>query len=99
LKAQYFQGQVRLFQQGLALSGVLGPDQGFQQVVEVPLDAFAQHEAVIAGEPARVMEGPQDQVVGLGEDDQFFLFPTGRQYNSLYCSEQMHKPHFHFPTA
>jgi hypothetical protein len=71
LKAKDFEHQVRSFQQGLALPGVFRLDQSLQQVVEVAFDAFAQHEAVIAGEFARVVAAPQDQVIGLGDDGQF----------------------------
>ena len=73
LEAEDFQNEVGLLQQFLALPGVLGPDQDFQQVVEVPFDAFAQHEAVVAGEFAGVIARPQDQVIRLRDDDQFFM--------------------------
>jgi hypothetical protein len=33
----------------------VGDDEGFEQVVEVPLNPFAQHETVIAGELTRVV--------------------------------------------
>jgi DNA-3-methyladenine glycosylase I len=39
-----------------------------QKIIQVSLDAFAQHEAVIARKLAGVMAGPQDQVVGLRDD-------------------------------
>ena len=51
------------------MPSVLGTNQRFQQVVQVPLDAFAQHKAMIARKLARVMTGPENQVVGLGDDD------------------------------
>jgi hypothetical protein len=53
------------------LAGVPGPDVGFQQVVQVAFDPLAQHEAVVAGEPAGVMARPQDEVVGLRDDGEF----------------------------
>ena len=46
----------------------------FEQVVEVPLDPLAQHEAVVAGEAAGVVAGPENQVVSLGDHDQFLVF-------------------------
>jgi hypothetical protein len=62
-------------------------DQGFQQAVEVALDPFAQHEAVVAREPTRVVARPEDQVVRLGDYDQFLVFFHGlfqtRWYNLL----------------
>jgi len=73
LETQDFQAQVRLFQQGLALPGVLGPDQGFQQVIQVALDPLAQHKTVVAGEPARVVTGPHPHSPAI-------MMPTG--YNS-----------------
>ena len=74
LEPEDLQRQVGVFQQPLAVLGVLGGDQGFQQVVEVPLDPLAQHEAVVAGELAGVVAGPEDQVVSLGDHDQFLVF-------------------------
>jgi hypothetical protein len=58
LKAQDFQSQVRLLQQGLPLPSVLGTDEDFQQVVQVAFDAFPQHKAVVARKSTRVMAGP-----------------------------------------
>ena len=57
LEAEDFQQQVRLLQQLLALPGGLRPDEDFQQVVQITLDAFAQHEAVVAGELTRALHG------------------------------------------
>jgi hypothetical protein len=73
LEPQDFEDQVRLLQQGLALLGVLGLDQGLQKVIEVAFDAFAEDEAVIAGEFAGVIAGPQDQVIRLRDDRQFLV--------------------------
>ena len=95
LEAEDFQDQVGLLQQGLPLPGVLGPDQDFQQVVQVPFDPFAQHEAVVAGEFARVVARPQDQVIRLRDDDQFFVsFQVG--HIRLLYSVHMYKSIFHF---
>ena len=57
----------------MTLLGVLRPDQDFQQIVEAPLDPLAQHEAVVTGEFAGMVAGPQDQVIRLGDDDGFFI--------------------------
>ena len=67
-----------------------------QQVVEVAFNAFAQHEAVIAGEFARVVARPQDQVIRLRDDHQFFVPFSGRPcliYWIVYTCVQYH---FHF---
>jgi hypothetical protein len=61
--------RIRLLQQGLPLPSVLGTDEDFQQIVQVAFDAFTQHEAVVARKSTCVMAGPQDQVVGLGDDN------------------------------
>ena len=74
LEAEDFKVQVRFFEQSLAVLGVLGGDQRFEQPVEVPLNPLAEHEAVVAGKLTRVVAGPEDQVVGLGDDDQFLVF-------------------------
>jgi hypothetical protein len=50
----------------LPVLGVLGGDQGFEEVVEVSLGRLAEHETMVAGEPAGVIAGPQDQVVHSG---------------------------------
>jgi hypothetical protein len=55
----------------IGLAGVLGPDEDFQQVVQVALDALAQHKAMIAREFAGVIAGPQDEVIRFGDDHQF----------------------------
>jgi hypothetical protein len=65
------------------LSSVLGPNQRPQQVVQVPLDAFAQHEAVMAGQGAGMTAGPQDQVIRLGEDDPFLVVLLYSHYRSI----------------
>jgi hypothetical protein len=57
----------------LTVSGVLRPDQDFQQIVEAPIDPFAEHEAVIAREFAGVIATPQDQVIRLGNDNQLLV--------------------------
>jgi len=56
------------------LLGVLRPDQGFQQVVEIAFDPLAEHEPMITGEAAGVVARPEDQVVSLGDHDQFLVF-------------------------
>jgi hypothetical protein len=59
LEAEDFQVQIGLLQQGLSLPSVLGPDQGFQQIVQVAFDAFAQHEAMVAGKFAGMVARPE----------------------------------------
>ena len=50
----------------------------------VSLDTLAQHETMLSWEAACVIATPQNQVVGLRDDDQFFvLFHRG-----LRCSSQ-----------
>jgi len=44
----------------LKTEGVLLSDQDFQQVIQVPLDVFAQYEAVVAGKLARVIATPEN---------------------------------------
>src|ERR1022692_2099845 len=83
LEAEDFEHQVRFFQQGLALLGVLGLDQCLQQVIEIAFDAFAQHEAMVAGEFASVIAGPKDQVVGLGDDGEFLVVLSISHHRSL----------------
>ena len=46
-------------------------------VLQIPLDPFSQHESMLSRKPARVVATLQDQVVGLGDDDQFFLLLHG----------------------
>jgi hypothetical protein len=59
------------------LPGIFGQDQCLQQIVQIPLNPFAQHEAVVAREFTRVIARPQNQVIRLGDDDQFLgLFPV-----------------------
>ena len=53
LETQNLQLQISSFEQWLLLPGVLGPDQRFQQVVQVAFDPFPKHEAVISGETCR----------------------------------------------
>jgi hypothetical protein len=43
------------------------------RISSVPLDPLAQHEAMVPWELARVMARPQDQVIRLRDDDQFFM--------------------------
>jgi hypothetical protein len=49
-----------LFQQGLSLAAGLGPEEDFQEIVEVFSDAFSEHEAMSSGECTGVIEGPQN---------------------------------------
>ena len=88
--------QVGLLQQFLPLPGVLGPDQDFQQVVQVSFDAFAQHEAVVPGEFAGVIARPQDQVIGLRDDDQFFIVSRSAMSTHLYSVHMYKFPFFNF---
>ena len=74
LEPEDLQRQVGVFEQPLAVLGVLGADQRFQQAVEVSLDPLAQHETVVTGELAGVVAGPENQVVSLGDHDQFLVF-------------------------
>jgi hypothetical protein len=95
LESQDFEHDVCLLQQGMTLLRVLGLDQSLQQVVEVAFDAFTQHEAVISWELARVLATPQDQVVGLGDDDQVICSSVVGDKRSL-PSVQMRQLIFHF---
>jgi hypothetical protein len=74
LEAEDLRCEVGFLQQSLAVLGVLRPDQRLQQGVQVALDPLAQDEAVVAGEVARVVAGPEDQVIGLGDYGQFLCF-------------------------
>ncbi len=74
LEPEDLQREVGVFEEPLTVLGVLPPDQGFQQVVEVALDPLAQDEAVVAGEFAGMDAGLEDQVVSLGDHDQFLVF-------------------------
>jgi hypothetical protein len=58
----------------MAILRVLGGDQCFAQPVEVQLDPLARDETVVAGELARVVAGPENQVVSLGDHDQLLVF-------------------------
>ena len=59
------------------------PDQYFQQFVEIPLNPFAQHEAVIAGKLAGVVARPQDQVIRLRDNRKFFVVPASRHQSFI----------------
>jgi len=74
LEPQDFQREVGVFEEPLTVLGVLRPDQGSQQVVEIAFDPLAEHEPMITGEAARVVARPEDQVVSLGDHDQFLVF-------------------------
>ena len=65
---------------------------------DLPLDALARHEAVISWEAAGMMAGPQDQVIRLGDDDQFFVTFKVRHI-SLVLTVQTFKIHLSFSTA
>ena len=74
LEPQDLQREVGFLQQLLAVLRVFGSYQGLQQVLEVPLNPLAQDEAVVAREFARVVTRPEDQVICLGDHDQFLVF-------------------------
>jgi hypothetical protein len=93
LEAQDFQHEIGLLKQLLTVSGVFRPDEDFQQVVQVPFDAFAQHKTVVAGEFARVIARPQNQIVSLRDDDQLFMTFTICHIWLLYI-EQVYKSEF-----
>jgi hypothetical protein len=59
--------------------------------------AFAQHEAVVAGEFAGVIARPQDQKVSLRDDDEFTATFTVSPI-SLPDSVHMHETTFHIST-
>jgi hypothetical protein len=73
-KAEDFQRQVSVLHEPLAVLGVLGGNQCFAQPIEVSLDPLAQDETVVAREPTRVVAGSENQVVCLGDHDQFLVF-------------------------
>jgi hypothetical protein len=73
LESQDFENEVGFLQQLLTLAGVPGPNEDFQQVVQVAFDAFTQHEAVIPREFAGVITSPQNQVIRFRDDDQFLV--------------------------
>jgi hypothetical protein len=72
-ESQDFERQIRLFHKRLTLAAVFGLDQRFQQVVKGSFNAFAQHKSVITREFAGMVTRPQDEIVGFGDDDQFYL--------------------------
>jgi hypothetical protein len=74
LKPQDLQSQVGVLEQSLAVLGVLGRDQGLEQPLKVPLDPLAEPKAVAAGEPARGIAGPENEIVSRDDHDQFLLF-------------------------
>jgi hypothetical protein len=86
LEAEDFQEKVGLLQQIVAFPPILGPEESFQQVVQVALDAFAEHKAVVAGELAGVVTGPQDEIVGLRDDDELFMSFTLCHVAKLQCT-------------
>jgi hypothetical protein len=53
---------------------MLGGDQGFQEVVKVAFDPLAQDEAVVPGEPIRVVARSADHVVKSVDYNHFFMF-------------------------
>jgi hypothetical protein len=73
LEAEDFENEISLLQQLLPLAFVFGPDQVFQQIVEVPLNAFAEHKTMVAGEFPGVIARPQNQVIRLRDDNQFLM--------------------------
>jgi len=75
LEPEDLERQVGLLEQALPGLVVLRSDQGLEQIAEVAFDALAQHETVVAREPARVVAGPENQVVRLGNNRQFLPFP------------------------
>ena len=42
--------------------------------MKLAFDPLTQHETVVAGEAAGVVAGPENQVVSLGDHDQFLVF-------------------------
>ena len=74
LEAEDFERQVGFLEEPLAVLGVLRGDQRLQQVVEVSFDPLAQDETVVAGKLTRVVAGPENQIVRLGNHDQFLVF-------------------------
>ena len=61
---------VGVFEEPLAVLGVLGGDQRFEQPVEVSLNPFAQHEPVVTGEfgGARQLVRDHESVLALPQD-------------------------------
>jgi hypothetical protein len=60
------------FEQRNLLAPVLGFEQCFEQAVEVAFGAITQNKKVIPREPTGMVAAPQDQVVGLGDNCEFF---------------------------
>ncbi len=89
LEAEDFKTEVRFLQKPLAVLGVLGGDQRFEQPIEFSFDPFAQDEAVVAGEFAGVVAGPENQIVSLGDDDQFLVFFHWRMREYGYNAMKM----------
>jgi hypothetical protein len=83
LEAEDLKQQVGPSEQYIPIAGVLGPDQRLQQLVKIALDAFAQDEAMVAREFAGVVTTPQDQVVGLGDDNHFLMVAATRHRGSV----------------
>jgi hypothetical protein len=77
------QAQARLLRERPSVAGGAPLHQRLKQVVQVRLDALIQHEAVVAGELAGMTAGPQDQVIRLGEDDQFLVVLRYSHYRSI----------------
>ena len=55
----------------------VGSNQRLQQIVQVAFQTFAEYEAMLARQAAGVVATPLNQVVDLGENDQFFGFLDG----------------------
>ena len=73
LEAEDLEREVGLFEQGLSRRVVASADERLQKAVERPLDPLAGDEAMVAGKPAGVSAAPENQVVGLGDHDQFLI--------------------------
>ena len=82
LKSQDFQFQVGFIQQWGSFSAVFGSNQRFQQIVKCPFQPLSQNKTMLSRKPTRVVATPQNQVVGFGDDDQFFGF----LHRGLRCS-------------
>ena len=100
LKAKDFQFQVRFVQERRSFPAVFGLNQSFQKVVERAFQAFAQHKPMLSWKLAGVIATPQNQVVGLGDDDQFVLllhrglrtFANGRPKRVFAKKDCLHSP-------
>jgi hypothetical protein len=77
------QAQARLLRERLSVAGGAPLHQCLRQVVQAPLDPLAEHEAVIAAELAGMTAGPNDQVIRLGDDDQFLVVLLYSYYRSI----------------